>query len=226
MKKRMFLCLLVLCLIVSLAACGGRSEPAAEHGDNDPKPAEQSGDSAGDQGGNAPAEVTEDDFSIVDLGDGTCKISACEATARKLVVPDTIRGLKVVGIGDYAFNQCPAEEIVLPDSVEFIETNAFCLCENMRKVDLGSGLKRIGQLAFLSCNALERVDFPDGMTTLESFVFGACEKLGEVYIPASVTEIPMGIANITQCPNIVIVTPAGSVAEQAAKDNGLPVRNP
>lgn len=226
MKKRFLICLFILCLLASLAACGGTG--SGETAESAPASSGQGAkaDAAAPQTQAAESAVTEDDFLTIDLGDGTCKISLCESTASKLVVPGTIRGQKVAGIGDYAFNQCPAEEIVLPDSVEFIEANAFCLCENLRRIDLGTGLKRIGQNAFLSCNQLERVDFPEGMAVLESFCFGACEKLGEVYIPASVQEIPMGITNLSQCPNVVIVTPAGSVAEQTAKDTGLPVRNP
>ena len=173
-----------------------------------------------------PSTASEDDFSIVELGDGTCEVTYCSSEASIIKVPGTIHGNTVVGMADYAFSNCDAEEIILPDTVEYIGGAVFVNCENLRSVDLGTGLKSIGQMAFNECPVLETLEFPEGMTTIANLVLGSCDVLEEVYIPASVTEIGEVITYTNICPNIVIVTPAGSAAEAVALANELPVQNP
>lgn len=169
--------------------------------------------------------VADGDFSINDLGDGTCTVSLCSSEANIIDVPQTIYDLTVVGINQFAFNQSNAQKIKLPDTVKFIESYAFTGCENLVEVSLGAGLERAGEMIFNECPCLESVSFPEGMTTMEQMTFGFCDALGEVFIPETVTDIPDGIAIIEMCPNIVIVTPAGSQAEEVALEYGLPVVN-
>jgi hypothetical protein len=170
-------------------------------------------------------EIAEGDFSIVDLGDGTCEISYCYSESSVIEVPSTIYDKTVVGVGQFAFNQSDAVEIILPDTVEYIDSYAFSECENLESISFGQGLLRTGEMIFNDCNSLKQVTFPEGMTTMESITFGFCDILEEVYIPASVTDIENGIAIVEMCPNIIIVTPAGSRAEEVALEYELPVVN-
>lgn len=168
--------------------------------------------------------VSEGDFEYFDNGDGTCAVLSCDSEASVIDVPEKISGLTVTSIEDYAFSSLSVEAINLPDTVESLGMAAFFSCENLKTVELGSGLKQVGNKSFMECPALETVTFPDGLKTIE-YAFGTCASLREVYIPASATEIG-GIALLMFCPNIIVVTPAGSVAEQVAIESGLPVRNP
>lgn len=171
--------------------------------------------------------VKESDFLTMSLGNGTCEISSCASEASVIVVPEELFGETVVGIGKNAFpNKKNVTKIVLPDSVEYIEGYAFSNCEKLQTIELGSGLKRAGMGIFNYCPALESVRFPDGMEEFNGMPIGSCEGLKEVYVPDSVTTIRNGIALISMCPDIVVVTPAGSAAEAAAKEAGIPVRNP
>lgn len=183
-----------------------------------------------------PIESTEDDTAFLDdtedgteffyytLDNTTCEISGFNSSAKKMVVPEIIDDFTVVGIRSYAFAECEAEEIVFPDTVEYISEAAFSHCPNLVSIDLGTGLKAVGDSAFNICPVLEKVIFPEGMTTIVGICFGFCDSLEEVYIPASTTDISDRIAFVELCPNIVIVTPAGSKAESVANENGLPVR--
>lgn len=155
---------------------------------------------------------------------GVYVIEKCVTTEDILVVPDTISGAPVGIIKGNAFAEVPSKEIVLPDSVTVIGHGAFMYANNLEKIDLGTGLTTIGEGAFQGCPSLLSVSFPEGMTTFEGIVFQSDDKLGEVYIPASVTEI-VSIGNPKNCPNLVVVTPSGSRAEEVAIEAGLPVKN-
>ena len=157
------------------------------------------------------------------IDDNTCEITYSESQDKIIKVPEEISGRKVVGIGKFSFtNNKITEYIILPDTVEYIENSAFVNDDALRYIDFGKNLKKIGYGAFNYVN-LETVDFPEGMETINAS-FGFADNLKEVYIPSSVTNITK-IASIKITPNIVIVTPAGSKAEEIAKRDGLPVRN-
>ena len=47
----------------------------------------------------------------------------------------------------------------IPDSVEYLESNAFALCDKLLNVHMGSGLKHIGSQVFNSCDSLQIITF-------------------------------------------------------------------
>ena len=222
MKK---VCILILLLsVMLLTACGGK-EPVQDstfptNATVQPEQAETSANADNEE------FTPESDFRTASLRDGRCEIVGCSSTAKVIRVPETLFGETVVGIGSNGFNCVEAEEIILPDTVEYLANNAFNNCEKLKEVDLGSGLKRTGLLSFNACNELRSVSFPEGMEEMTECCFGICEKLGEVYIPASVTKFGNKIASLAMCPEVVIVTPAGSAAEANAQEYGIPYRNP
>ena len=169
-------------------------------------------------------ETTENDFDG-EVVDGGFVLKRCNSDAKEIVVPETIQGAPVVRIGKNAFAQLHCESVVLPSSVTEIDDEAFFECSELKNVELGNGLRRMGKVVFIYCRNLESVRFPESLVKIEGVLFHECDALSEVYIPASVTDIPEGIAFVETCPNLVIVTPAGSVAEQVAKEAGIPVRN-
>ena len=102
-------------------------------------------------------------------------------------VQDPVSGLSytVVGVGkmsfyygDYNYNEgdnsLPAPEIILPETLEFIDEAAFVYCEHIVSVTLPASLKRIGQWAFfgnLSLNTI--IDYSAEPQELEDYVFMA-----------------------------------------------------
>ena len=223
MKK---LCVLLMLLSLMLLTACGSKEPVQNPDPSASTEMQPTLDQTETKSVDEEQNVSEDDFRTASLGDGRCEIVGCSSTARVIQVPETLFGETVVGIGSNGFNCMEAEKIVLPDTVEYLADNAFNNCENLKEVDLGSGLKRTGLLSFNACNELRSVSFPEGMEEMTECCFGICEKLGEVYVPASVTKFGNKIASLAMCPEIVIVTPAGSAAEANAQEYGIPVRNP
>lgn len=179
-----------------------------------------------DEGMNSKDSITtEADFQVESLGPGTCVVTGCTATDAYISVPEEIQGMKVIRIGTRAFEESEATVISIPDSVTYIESYAFSKCENLKSLELSRYLEKVGALAFNECPALTQVIFPNGMTEFEGTPFGRCVSLQVVYIPDSVTVIPDSIAAQTLCPDVIVITPAGSVAEEVALESGLPVSN-
>ena len=169
---------------------------------------------------------TEGDYEFEKFHDETCKIVHCSSNELNIIVPETLQEHTVIGIGRFAFMNCEAESITLPNTVEYIEASAFHWCPNLKHVEFGSGLKRIGLLAFNFCPKLESLHFPDGMKEMDGVCISGCENLQEVYIPDSVTVIVGGIAYHDLCPKMVVVTPECSAARLYAEYDGLPVKSP
>lgn len=244
MKKRNVLAIMLALLLFSLAGCSGGgntadtteqevSSAAAEVSSADASAGNDSEENAEtaetEESVSADVETTgsDADFQVTYLDDGTCEICGCFLTdAESIVVPETIGGRTVTGIGGYAFSTLAAKEITLPDTVEYLSKAAFVACENLKTINMGSGLKTIDTLAINGCDSLTSLTFPDGMETMENCPFLNCGSLGDVYIPESVTSFGDMITLSDGCPNVVIVTPAGSAAEAKATENALPVRNP
>jgi hypothetical protein len=78
----------------------------------------------------------------------------------------------------------------------------------------------IGSSAFSGCSSLTGVTIPEGVTSIGSYAFNNCSSLTTVTIPSSVTGI--GNKAFANCGNFTFHVPAGSFAEQCAKENNIP----
>ena len=84
---------------------------------------------------------------------------------------------------------------------------------------------------FFGCSFLEKIILPEGVTEISEKSFRNCTSLKSIYIPASVTYIN---ATAFECARNTFVgweywncvetihAPAGSYAEQYAKENNIP----
>lgn len=165
-------------------------------------------------------------FYTATLTDTTCILFSYTLDEKDVTVPEVIDGYTVVGIGSGCFNGLKrTETITLPDSVQYIESNAFSDCSALEHIYFGSGLLSIGDRAITGCNSLLSLSFPDGIKEIGNMVVDNCEALGVVYIPASADTFAGVIAYPQACPNMVVSTPIGSKAETVADQSNLPVTN-
>ena len=65
-------------------------------------------------------------------------------------------GIKTIGF--YAFAMQPITEVVIPNSVEDIEQEAFYGCAILNKLSLGTSLASIGENAFFACNNITEIN--------------------------------------------------------------------
>ena len=136
-------------------------------------------------------------------------------------VPSEYNGKPVTKIDREAFKDCKAiTSVTIPDSVTGIGSYAFKGCSGLTEVEISTGITEIWHGAFQGCASLTTVIIPDGVTEIHSDAFEYCENLESLTIPGSVTEIDSSAFNYCN-PDLVIVTPAYSVAHDYARDNSI-----
>ena len=106
----------------------------------------------------------------------------------KLIVPSFINGKAVVGIKANGFYECAGlTGLILPDTVEYIDVNAFFGCEELTRVRWSAGLRKINSGAF-DRTGLETLVLPEGVTFLGGNAFGHA-KLKSVSLPSTVAKM-------------------------------------
>lgn len=222
--KRIFVAVVACALALSMAGCTAKSQDVSGSM-SQPKQSEEiqvpstiTYDSLDDL-----PENKEEDFYFTETSEGI-RIDSYGGDSSVVVIPATIGGKPVVELRDSAFANSKVEAVVIPEGVKRIGEYAFQNCVDLRYVKMREGLSSIGGAAFFGCTSLEKADIPEGVTCFEDYLFFGTQSLKQISIPASVTEMPGGIS--VQCPDLVIATPAGSVAETVAKEEGLTVVNP
>ena len=110
--------------------------------------------------------------------------------------------------------------VIVPEGVTVIGALTFDSCENLTSVSLPNTLEEIGRSAFDGCKGLSDLALPGSVKRIGYCAFSGCEKLKSLTIPESIMEIQDRA--FLACPNLTIHAPAGSYAEQYAKENNIP----
>ena len=183
--------------------------------------------------------------SVTSIGDGA--FCGC-VSLTTIVIPD---GITSIG-EDVFSDCISLTEITIPDSVTDICCGAFGGCSGLTSVTIPCSVTRIDYEAFAGCENLTSINVDDGNSAYSSVdgvlfnktkdrVITCPRRDKEAYIiPDGVTSvgecafsgltsivIPDSVISIEQtafwgCPNIKIHAPAGSYAEQYAKENDIP----
>ena len=89
-----------------------------------------------------------------------------------VVVPSTLGGYPVAGIGGFAFHKCKRlTSVTIPDGTEGIGTAAFYGCESLTSVALPDSVKHIGYVAFSGCSNLASVTIPPNVVSIDDTAF-------------------------------------------------------
>lgn len=166
------------------------------------------------------------------------KLIACPGAAGEYRVPD---GVTALGVN--AFTAAPLTSVILPKGLTRIEAEAFYDCRSLVSVVLPEeaveiedwafdcccslkfftipkGVTAIHVGTFYGCSSLTSIVIPEGVTRIGQKAFADCTSLKDAFIPQSVTEIDF--LAFAGCPHLTIHAPAGSRAEEFAKENRLP----
>jgi len=138
-----------------------------------------------------------------------------------IVIPDSVKS-----ISSNAFMECPGMvSIEIPNSVKSIGSGAFSYCVGLESIVIPGNVKRIAMDTFIGCTRLKTVEILDGVTSIDSNAFFNCTALEKIIIPDSVTYISE-LAFSTPYGNgilegITIYCSVGSYAETFAKENNI-----
>ncbi len=103
----------------------------------------------------------------------------------ELVVPDDI-----TKIGSNAFFGCTSlTSVTIPNSVTSIEDSAFDSCSSLANVMILDSVMSIGEYAFFNCSSLTSVSLGNSVMSIGEYAFYKCSNLTSVTIPDSVTSI-------------------------------------
>ena len=133
-----------------------------------------------------------------------------KGTDEIVIIPESIGDNKITQIAKHAFSTAASritdeqkqirksiKTVIIPKGIVNIGDSSFSGCLNLTSITLPRGIRKIGFWAFLHCENLEYVYIPKSVRMIESSAFSNCFKL-------------------------VIHAPAGSYAEQYAKENNIP----
>ena len=93
-----------------------------------------------------------------------------------------------------------ATHFSIPDGVTTIATWAFDGCIGLTSIEIPDSVTYIGEEAFLGCEGLTSIEIPNSVSSIGGHTFSFCND------------------------NLVIITSAGSYAEEYAKKNGIKVK--
>ena len=112
---------------------------------------------------------------VLKIEDGV--LVECEQNfSGELVIPNS-----VTKIGSQAFSCCgELASVVIPDSVTEIDNYAFEYCEGLTSVKIPNSVVRIGDYAFLECRGLTEVTIPESVKEIGALAFDECSNLKTV----------------------------------------------
>ena len=164
-----------------------------------------------------------DDFTYT-INGNTITITGYTGAGGAVSIPNTINGLPVTSIGNYAFYQCPnLTSVTIPNSVTSIGAGAFYYCTSLTNVTIPASVTSIGDYAFISCTRLSAITvdasnpiysslngvlFNKSQTTLIKYPGG---KGGSYAIPNSVTSL--GAGAFYTCTSLTDITIPSSVTD-------------
>ena len=133
--------------------------------------------------------VTDGDWTYAKLTSGNISIIKYSGTATDIDLNALNLGGDIVNIGGGAFMDSSVERILLPETLQIIQTEAFDHSE-LKSVSVPASVTFIGRSAF-AYTPIETLTFAPNaqVKTIEQSAFEKTEKLGSVVIPSSVTTL-------------------------------------
>lgn len=136
-------------------------------------------------------ESNEDGTYKWKLYDDHAVLSKYIGQSNTLIIPDKIEGLPVTKIDRGAIDG-DFSEIILPETIEYLDEYAFSGCKELAKIELPDSISKIPESAFLGCSALTEVRLPDGIISIGRNAFNGCVSLTTLEISKNVEYIGAG----------------------------------
>lgn len=86
-------------------------------------------------------------------------------------------------------NELTQENVVLPENVKIIYRDAFKDCTMIQTLEIGKGLRSIGDGSFAGCTSLKEIQLPITLVSIGAGAFYSCTSLEKINIPSNVTKL-------------------------------------
>ena len=114
----------------------------------------------------------------------------------------------------------PGGDVVIPDGVYEIDSDAFDLCTELTNITIPEGVTEISSWGFCGCTALTSITIPESVTKIGTGAFCDCKGLASITIPESVIEISdWAFSGCTGLSSVTILGNNFSVHRRAFPDN-------
>jgi len=100
------------------------------------------------------ARWTQADCFAWEEGPGGLTLTGCTGVGEALVIPEHIGGIPVTAIASGAFQNCPAQTVILPKGLETVEDGAFDGCA-LQTLTLFDSIVSISDRSFSRCDRLQ-----------------------------------------------------------------------
>ncbi len=127
-----------------------------------------------------------------------------------VTIPNIINGVIIKGIGEDVFkDNGNLKSIIIPNTVEYIDSNAFENCIYLQSVTLSNNLYSLGESAFKGCGSLSSIVIPNSVKYIDSSAFENCSNLQNITLSNNLFEI--GIMAFKGCDSLGNITIPSSV---------------
>lgn len=172
-----------------------------------------------------PEVFTSGDYRYILRENGRAEIIAYLGEDEELVIPDTLDGFEVSGIGEKAFFECSfLTSVTIPDSVLKIGDRAFKGCKSLTSVTIPDSVLNIEDCAFFDCDSLISVTIPDHVFNIGKNPFVSCDHLTSIIVSPEHPYLETIDGALFSKPDKRLVCyPCGNMAESYAIPDGIEV---
>ena len=131
------------------------------------------------------ADVAEENGYIYTVSDGKAYILEYKykGSGEDIVVPRTLGGYPVCGIGGRAFFGTNIKSVTVHSGIEYAANEAFASCQSLESVEFEGEATTLGAGIFAGCSALKSVILPSALASIPSDAFTGCSSLDNIILP-------------------------------------------
>ena len=117
------------------------------------------------------------------VSNGKAYIFEYEGSGGDIVVPRTLGGYSVCGIGGRAFAGTDITSVTVHSGIEYAANEAFASCQSLVSVEFEGEATTLGAGIFAGCSALKNVILPSALASIPSDAFTGCSSLDNIILP-------------------------------------------
>lgn len=149
------------------------------------------------------------------VSDGKAYIFEYEGSGGDIVVPRTLGGYPVCGIGGRAFSGTNITSVTVHSGIEYAANEAFAFCQSLVSVEFEGEATTLGAGIFAGCSALKSVILPSALASIPSDAFTGCSSLDNIILPDTLEIIEAYAFHETAIKEITIPASVISIEEGA-----------